>query len=176
MVFHHKEELKSSREIATMNKNGSRVTGDPSHTSHSIPDDRDSCVERSVPILWQLPRRFNVRKRSVHRSRLGGVRLPLPQGCEVGKQHGAYHPPDRSVHGRARCAVACRYAGLRRGHVHQPRPDPSLALVLLIASVPVALPATFILTTSLGAQKLAKSGIQVTRLSSGISVRLTNPS
>jgi len=47
---------------------------------------------------------------------------------------------------------------------------------LLIASVPVALPATFILTTSLGAQKLAKSGILVTRLSSGISVRLTNPS
>jgi len=50
------------------------------------------------------------------------------------------------------------------------------ALVLLIASVPVALPATFILTTALGAQKLAKSGILVTRLSSGISFRLTNPS
>jgi H+-transporting ATPase len=50
------------------------------------------------------------------------------------------------------------------------------ALVLLIASVPVALPATFILTTSLGAKELAKSGILVTRLSAGISVRLTNPS
>ncbi len=39
------------------------------------------------------------------------------------------------------------------------------ALVLLIASVPVALPATFTLTTSLGAQELARSGILVTRLS-----------
>lgn len=39
------------------------------------------------------------------------------------------------------------------------------ALVLLIASVPVALPATFTLTTSLGAQELAHSGILVTRLS-----------
>ena len=38
-------------------------------------------------------------------------------------------------------------------------------LVLLIASVPVALPATFTLTTSLGAQELARSGILVTRLS-----------
>ena len=39
------------------------------------------------------------------------------------------------------------------------------ALVLLIASIPVALPATFTLTTSLGAQELARSGILVTRLS-----------
>ncbi len=39
------------------------------------------------------------------------------------------------------------------------------ALVLLIASVPVALPATFTLTTSLGAQELARNGILVTRLS-----------
>ena len=39
------------------------------------------------------------------------------------------------------------------------------ALVLLIASVPVALPATFALTTSLGAQELARHGILATRLS-----------
>ncbi len=39
------------------------------------------------------------------------------------------------------------------------------ALVLLIASVPAALPATFTLTTSLGAQELARNGILVTRLS-----------
>ena len=47
---------------------------------------------------------------------------------------------------------------------------------LLIASVPVALPATFTLTTSLGSQKLARSGILVIRLSAGISVHLTNSS
>jgi H+-transporting ATPase len=44
------------------------------------------------------------------------------------------------------------------------------ALVLLIASVPVALPATFTLTTPLGAQELARSGILVNCLSAGISV------
>jgi H+-transporting ATPase len=62
-----------------------------------------------------------------------------------------------------------------RGHISLDQILP-FALVLLIASVPVALPATFILTTSLGAQKLARSGTLVTRLSAGISVRLTNPS
>jgi H+-transporting ATPase len=51
------------------------------------------------------------------------------------------------------------------------------ALVLLIASVPVALPATFTLTTSLDAQKLAwRASFLVIRLSAGISVRLINPS
>jgi magnesium-transporting ATPase (P-type) len=50
------------------------------------------------------------------------------------------------------------------------------ALVLLIASVPVALPSSFTLTTSLGAQELARSGILVNCLSAGISVYLTNPS
>jgi H+-transporting ATPase len=39
------------------------------------------------------------------------------------------------------------------------------ALILLIASVPVALPATFTLATALGALELAKRGVLVTRLS-----------
>lgn len=39
------------------------------------------------------------------------------------------------------------------------------ALIVLIASVPVALPATFTLTQALGAQDLAKRGVLVTRLS-----------
>ena len=38
-------------------------------------------------------------------------------------------------------------------------------LILLVASVPVALPATFTLATALGAQELAKRGVLVTRLS-----------
>lgn len=39
------------------------------------------------------------------------------------------------------------------------------ALILLVASVPVALPATFTLATALGASTLAKNGVLVTRLS-----------
>jgi H+-transporting ATPase len=39
------------------------------------------------------------------------------------------------------------------------------ALILLVASVPVALPATFTLATALGAMELAKRGVLVTRLS-----------
>jgi H+-transporting ATPase len=39
------------------------------------------------------------------------------------------------------------------------------ALILLVASVPVALPATFTLATALGALDLAKKGVLVTRLS-----------
>ena len=39
------------------------------------------------------------------------------------------------------------------------------ALILLVASVPVALPATFTLATALGALELAKHGVLVTRLS-----------
>jgi H+-transporting ATPase len=39
------------------------------------------------------------------------------------------------------------------------------ALILLVASVPVALPATFTVATALGALDLAKSGVLVTRLS-----------
>ncbi len=39
------------------------------------------------------------------------------------------------------------------------------ALILLVASVPVALPATFTLSTALGAQELARNGVLVTRLS-----------
>jgi H+-transporting ATPase len=39
------------------------------------------------------------------------------------------------------------------------------SLILLVASVPVALPATFTLATALGAQELAKRGVLVTRLS-----------
>ncbi|HEX7395594.1 MAG TPA: plasma-membrane proton-efflux P-type ATPase, partial [Anaerolineaceae bacterium] len=39
------------------------------------------------------------------------------------------------------------------------------ALILLVASVPVALPATFTLSTALGAVELAKNGVLVTRLS-----------
>jgi H+-transporting ATPase len=39
------------------------------------------------------------------------------------------------------------------------------ALMLLIASIPVALPAMFTLTSALGAQELAKNGVLVTRLS-----------
>ena len=39
------------------------------------------------------------------------------------------------------------------------------ALILLVASVPVALPATFTLATSLGSMELAGSGVLVTRLS-----------
>ena len=39
------------------------------------------------------------------------------------------------------------------------------ALMLLVASVPVALPATFTLATALGARELARSGVLVTRLS-----------
>lgn len=40
------------------------------------------------------------------------------------------------------------------------------ALILLVASVPVALPATFTLATALGSMELAKDGVLVTRLSS----------
>ncbi len=39
------------------------------------------------------------------------------------------------------------------------------ALILLVASVPVALPATFTLSTALGARELAREGVLVTRLS-----------
>lgn len=39
------------------------------------------------------------------------------------------------------------------------------ALIILVASVPVALPATFTLATALGAAELAKQGVLVTRLS-----------
>lgn len=39
------------------------------------------------------------------------------------------------------------------------------ALILLVASVPVALPATFTLATAFGARELAKRGVLVTRLS-----------
>lgn len=39
------------------------------------------------------------------------------------------------------------------------------ALLLLVASVPVALPATYVLATALGATDLAKAGVLVTRLS-----------
>ena len=39
------------------------------------------------------------------------------------------------------------------------------SLILLVASVPVALPATFTLATALGSQELAKRGVLVTRLS-----------
>ncbi len=39
------------------------------------------------------------------------------------------------------------------------------ALILLVASVPVALPATFTLATALGSTELARSGVLVTRLS-----------
>ena len=39
------------------------------------------------------------------------------------------------------------------------------ALILLVASVPVALPATFTVATALGALELAKQGVLVTRLS-----------
>jgi H+-transporting ATPase len=39
------------------------------------------------------------------------------------------------------------------------------ALILLVASVPVALPATFTLATALGSAELARSGVLVTRLS-----------
>ncbi|MDE2490352.1 MAG: plasma-membrane proton-efflux P-type ATPase [Elusimicrobia bacterium] len=39
------------------------------------------------------------------------------------------------------------------------------ALILLVASVPAALPATFTLATALGAQELARRGVLVTRLS-----------
>ena len=39
------------------------------------------------------------------------------------------------------------------------------ALILLVASVPVALPATFAVATALGALELAKSGVLITRLS-----------
>jgi H+-transporting ATPase len=39
------------------------------------------------------------------------------------------------------------------------------ALVLLVASIPVALPATFTLATALGAQELAQTGVLVARLS-----------
>ena len=41
----------------------------------------------------------------------------------------------------------------------------SFALILLVASVPVALPATFTLATALGSAELARSGVLVTRLS-----------
>jgi H+-transporting ATPase len=39
------------------------------------------------------------------------------------------------------------------------------ALIILVASVPVALPATFTLATALGAAELARNGVLVTRLS-----------
>jgi H+-transporting ATPase len=41
----------------------------------------------------------------------------------------------------------------------------SFALILLVASVPVALPATFTLATALGSAELAREGVLVTRLS-----------
>jgi len=42
-----------------------------------------------------------------------------------------------------------------------------LALTALLATVPVALPATFTLSAALGAQRLARHGVLVTRLSAG---------
>lgn len=59
-------------------------------------------------------------------------------------------------------AVVIAYALI----VHLPLTDViPFALVLLIASVPAALPATFTLATALGAVELAKRGVLVTRLS-----------
>jgi H+-transporting ATPase len=50
--------------------------------------------------------------------------------------------------------------------VHMPLADAlPFALILLVASVPVALPATFTLATALGALELAERGVLVTRLS-----------
>ena len=46
-----------------------------------------------------------------------------------------------------------------------PRDLLPFALILLVASVPVALPATFTLATALGAAELARSGVLLTRLS-----------
>ena len=51
-------------------------------------------------------------------------------------------------------------------HAHLPLRDMlPFALILLVASVPVALPATFTLSTALGAEELARRGVMVTRLS-----------
>jgi H+-transporting ATPase len=53
------------------------------------------------------------------------------------------------------------YAGVSDLPLSQVLP---FTLILLVASVPVALPATFTLATALGAQELAKQGVLVTRL------------
>ncbi len=54
---------------------------------------------------------------------------------------------------------------MRHGSVYHLQEVTPFALILLVASVPVALPATFTLATALGATELARSGVLVTRLS-----------
>ncbi len=59
-------------------------------------------------------------------------------------------------------ALVVGYAFYARIAWHEILP---FALIILVASVPVALPATFTLATALGAAELAKQGVLVTRLS-----------
>lgn len=59
-------------------------------------------------------------------------------------------------------AVLLAYSYFAALPLHQMLP---FALILLVASVPVALPATFTLATALGSLDLVKSGVLVTRLS-----------
>lgn len=59
-------------------------------------------------------------------------------------------------------AAVLTYAGIVRLPLEEVLP---FALILLIASVPVALPATFTLASALGALELARRGVLVTRLS-----------
>ncbi len=58
-------------------------------------------------------------------------------------------------------AALLLFAGLTRLPLQDMLP---FALILLVASVPVALPATFTLATALGSMELAKEGVLVTRL------------
>ncbi len=62
----------------------------------------------------------------------------------------------------AMVAALCGYAWLASLSWRDVLP---FALILLVASIPVALPATFTLATALGALELAKQGVLVTRLS-----------
>ena len=61
--------------------------------------------------------------------------------------------------------VALAVVGLALAQGRPARDVVSFALVLLLASVPVALPAAFTLASALGAVELARSGILVTRMS-----------
>jgi hypothetical protein len=72
---------------------------------------------------------------------------------------------DREVPGRNRYGTGSGGFRLRRARRYAARDTLPFVLILLVASVPVALPATFTLATALGTVELARRGVLVTRLS-----------
>ena len=72
---------------------------------------------------------------------------------------------DREVHGRDGHGAGGRGVPVRRDGRDASLRYASICADFLVASIPVALPATFTLATALGAVELAKRGVLVTRLS-----------